>query len=404
MLKLRVGFGQTSNQAIAPYSTLGRLGISPYNFGDDTYATGYYVSELPNANLGWEYSKTWNYGLDFALLNNRLSGTIEYYVTKTNDILLNVNLPNTSGVGSYTANIGKTQNKGLELSLNGVILENQNGWTWTAGLNVYGNRNKLVQLASGQTRDEGNWWFVGHPINVIYDYRKTGLWQEDDPYLDILEPGGNVGMIKVEYTGDHGSDGKPTRAIGADDRQIMDVNPDFQGGFNTRVSYKGFDLSAVGVFKSGGILISTLYGASGYLNLLSGRRNNVKVDYWTPENTDAKYPKPGGIASGDNPKYGNTLGYFDASYLKIRTISLGYNFASNSWIKDAGIDNLRLYFTVQNPFVLFSPYHKESGMDPETNSYGDENSAVSSYQHRLLTIGTNTPSTRNYIIGIHLTF
>src|SRR4051812_40314915 len=214
MLKLRAGYGQTSNQAIAPYATLGLLSTTPYNFGNNTYATGYYVSQLPNSNLGWEYSETWNYGLDFALLNNRLSGTIEYYVTNTNDILLNVNLPSTSGVGSYTANIGKTQNKGLELSLNGVILQNKNGWTWEAGVNIYGNRNKLVQLASGSQQDVNNWWFVGHPINVIYDYQKIGLWQEKDPYLNILEPGGNAGMIKVKYTGGFNPDGTPVRAIG----------------------------------------------------------------------------------------------------------------------------------------------------------------------------------------------
>lgn len=405
MLKLRVGYGQTSNQAVDPYATLGLLATRPYNFGDDTYSTGYYVSELPNPNLGWEYSETWNYGVDFGFLQGRLSGTIEYYVTNTKDLLLNVNLPNTSGVNSYVANVGETQNKGLELSLQGLILDDLNGWTWEAGINLYGNRNKLVALASGQDRDESNWWFVGHPINVIYDYEKIGLWQEEDPYLDILEPGGNVGMIKVKYTGDYNSDGTPTRAIGPEDRQIMDVNPDFQGGFSTRIGYKGFDLSVVGAFKSGGILISTLYSSSGYLNLMSGRRGNVKVDYWTPENTDAKYPKPGGITSGDNPKYGSTLGYFDASYLKIRTMTLGYNFENNNWVKNAGFDQLRLYVTVQNPFVMFSPYHKESGMDPETNSYGDENAAVTSaYQSRLLTIGTNAPSTRNYMIGLNFTF
>lgn len=404
LLKLRVGYGQTSNQAIDPYATLGRLSTRPYNFGNDNYSTGYYVSTLPNANLGWEYSKTWNYGLDFAILNSRLSGTFEYYVTNTKDILLNVNLPNTSGVGSYTANIGESQNKGFEFSLNGVILDNPDGLTWEAGVNFYANRNKLVGLASGQLRDESNWWFVGSPINVIFDYQKIGLWQEGDPYLDVLEPGGNVGMIKVQYTGEYNADGTPTRQIGPDDRQVLNVDPDFQGGFNTRLAYKGFDLNAVGVFKSGGTLISTLYGSSGYLNMLSGRRGNVKVDYWTPENTDADYPKPGGIASGDNPKYGSTLGYFDASFLKIRTISLGYNF-NQKWIKDAGIDRLRIYCTVQNPFVLFSPYHRESGMDPETNSYGDENAAVTTaYQSRLLTIGTNTPATRNYLFGINLTF
>ncbi|AKD02267.1 TonB-dependent receptor [Pontibacter korlensis] len=405
MLKLRAGYGQTSNQAINPYATLGRLGTRPYNFGPDTYETGVYVTELPNSGLGWEFSETWNYGLDFAILNNRLSGTIEYYVTNTNNILLRVGLPPTAGVGSYVANIGETQNKGLELSLNGVILDNLNGWTWEAGVNLYGNRNKLVALASGQERDESNWWFVGQPINVIYDYEKVGLWQEEDPFLDILEPGGNPGMIKVRYTGDYNADGTPVRAIGPEDRQIMNVNPDFQGGFNTRVAYKGFDLTAVGAFQSGGILISTLYSASGYLNMLSGRRNNVKVDYWTPENTDAKYPKPGGMASGDNPKYGSTLGYFDASYLKVRTITLGYNFDSSNWLKNAGIGNLRLYVTAQNPFVMFSPYHKESGMDPETNSYGDENAAVTTaYQRRLLTLGTNAPATRNYLVGLNVTF
>jgi TonB-linked SusC/RagA family outer membrane protein len=413
LLKLRIGYGQTSNQSIDPYSTLGRLSTRPYNFGN-AYSVGYYVSQLPNTKLGWEYSITWNYGLDFAVLNNRLSGTIEYYVTNTKDILLSVNLPNTAGVSSYMANIGETQNKGLELSLNGVILDNLNGWTWEAGINVYGNRNKLVALASGQERDEANWWFVDHPIDVIFDYEKTGLWQEGDPYLDILEPGGNVGMIKVKYTGDYNPDGTPTRQIGPDDRQIIDIEPDFQGGFNTRVAYKGFDLSAIGVFKSGGILISTLYSSTGYLNLMTGRRGNVKVDYWTPENTGAKYPKPGGILSADNPKYGTTLGYFNASYLKIRTISLGYTF-NQKLISKTGLGKLRVYFTAQNPFVMFSPYHKESGMDPETNSYADDpqNAAVpnlglsrtgSPAIKRLLTIGTNTPSTRNYLIGIELTF
>ena len=403
-LKVRAGYGETSNQAVSPYATLGRLSTRPYNFGSD-FSTGYYVSQIPNQNLGWEFSETWNYGVDFSLFNRRLSGTLEYYITNTKDILLSVNLPATAGVSSYMANIGETQNKGWEASLNGVILDNYNGWTWEAGLNIYSNRNKLLSLSSGQERDESNWWFLGHPIDVIYDFEKTGLWQEGDPYLDILEPGGNIGMIKVKYTGEYNEDGTPVRQIGPDDRQIIDLESNFQGGFNTTVAYKGFDLTLIGAFKNGGKLISTLYSSSGYLNMMSGRRNNVKVDYWTPENTDAMYPKPGGITSGDNPKYGSTLGYFDASYLKIRTITLGYNF-KKQMLKGSGIDQLRIYGTVQNPFVLFSPYKNESGMDPETNSYGDENAAValSSNLRRLLTIGTNTPSTRNFMIGLNLTF
>ncbi len=318
MMKLRVGYGIASNQSIDPYSTLGRLGTRPYNFGN-TFATGYFVTELPNPNLGWEYSSTMNYAMDFGILKNRLSGTIEYYHTKTNDLLFRVNLPSTSGVSNYMANVGESENKGYEFSLNGVILNNLNGWTWEAGINLYANRNKLTALASGQTKDEGNWWFVGQPIDVIYDYEAVGLWQEGDANLLKYEPGGNVGMIKVKYTGDFNADGTPTRIIGAADRQIMSMEPDFQGGFNTRVSYKGFDLSTVGAFKSGGLLIATPYGANGYLNILTGRRGNIKADYWTPENTGAKYPKPGGLG-GDQPKYLNSLSYFDASYLKIRTI------------------------------------------------------------------------------------
>lgn len=406
MLKLRVGYGQTSNQAVDPYSTLGMLSTRPYNFGPTGYATGYYVSSLPNADLGWEYSSTWNLGLDFSLFNGRLSGTLEYYIQKTNNLLLSVNLPSTAGVGSYMGNVGKTQNKGVEFTINGTILENLNGWTWDASVNISANRNKITALASGQKRDEGNHWFVGYPIDVIYDYEKIGLWNETDPdaqYLQVLEPGGNFGMIKVKYTGDYDETGKPTRAIGADDRQILSMDPKFQGGFSTHVSYKGFDLSVIGAFKYGGILISSLHASNGYLNMLTGRRGQVDVDYWTEENTDAKYPKPGGIQSGDNPKYGSTLGYFDASYWKIRTITLGYQFENQKWVKNLGIDNLRAYVTIQNPFVICSPYHKETGLDPETNSYGDENAAVASIR-RLLTVGTNSPATRNFLFGINLTF
>jgi hypothetical protein len=412
-LKLRVGYGQTSNQAINPYATLGLLSTRPYNFGPGSYSTGYYVTQLPNTDLGWEFSKTWNFGLDFSVLKNRLSGTFEYYITKTEDILLGLGLPPTSGVTGYTANIGTTENKGFEMTLNGLILDNPNGLSIEAGLNFYVNNNKLTSLASGSTRDENNWWFVGHNVNSIYDYKYTGLWANSkdsiDGHMSILEPGGRVGMIRVEYTGAFNPDGTPTRAIGPADRQIIDVDPDWQGGFNTRLSYKGFDLSVVGFYRHGGVLFSTIHGASGYLNMLTGRRNNLNVDYWTPTNTGAKYPNPAGPISNDNPKYGSTLSYFDGSFLKIRTITLGYDF-SRKLIKNQDI-RMRMYVTAQNPFVLFSPYYKESGLDPETNSFGNENvsstGAISSNPQllqRLLTVGYNTPATRNYIVGINLTF
>ena len=413
-LKLRVGYGETSNQSINPYSTLGGLAVRNYNFGD-TYKAGYYVNALPNPELGWEYSKTWNFGLDFSLFNGRLSGSLEYYSQKTNDILLDVSLPSTSGVSSYTGNIGNTENKGFELTLNGVIIDNKNGWNWEAGINLYQNRNKLTKLTGAVDEngkpvpDEANRWFPGHPIDVIYDYKYIGLWQAgEEDLMNVLEPGGNIGMIKVAHDKALDENGKPTRQIGAEDREIMSMEPDLIGGFNTTVAYKNLDLTVIGAFQIGGKLISAIHSANGYLNMLTGRRGQLDVDYWTENNTGAKYPKPGGIQSGDNPKYGSTLGYFDAGYLKVRAITLGYNFTDLKAIKDLGISRLRLYATVQNPFVLFSPFNNESGLDPETNSFANQNTAVGidgyTGKHKMPIVGYNTPATRNFLFGINVTF
>lgn len=412
LLKLRVGYGETSNQAIAPFSVQGRLSQVEYNY-DTTFANGFFVTQLPNPDLGWEFSETYNFGLDFGFFNNRLSGSIEYYITQTNDILLGLGLPPTSGVGSVTSNIGATENRGLEIALNGTIFDNPDGFSWDVGVNLYTNRNEITSLASGQIEDVNNLWFVGQPLNVIFDYDRVGLWNESDPdyqYFNQYEPDGTLGMIKVRYTGDFNEDGSPTRAIGEEDRVVIDPTPNFQGGFSTRLAYKNFDLTAIGAFQSGGVLVSTLYSSNGYLNLLTGRSNNVDVDYWTPNNTDAKYPAPGGVQSGDNQKYASTLGYFDGSYLKIRAMTLGYNVPRKT-LEQIGIERLRVYVTAQNPFVFFSPFHDESGLDPETNSgvNGDgtrQNVAVNTgnISGGIPTIGTNVPTTRNFLLGLNITF
>ena len=401
-LKVRLGYGETSNQSINPYQTLGSLGTRPYNFAD-TYATGYFVSTLPNTELGWEYSNTWNFGIDFGFLSGRLTGTLELYRQSTHDILLNMNLPSTAGVGSYMANIGSTQNQGVEFSLNATLLD-RNDWRWDAGINIYANRNKLVSLASGQDEDLGNRWFVGMPINSLYDYEYDGLWQAgEEDLMSILEPGAQPGDIKVKYHGEY-KDGKPVRAIDSNDQVPINADPNFLGGFNTRVQWKNLDLSVIGNFQNGGILISTLHTPSGYLNMMTGRRGQIDLDYWTPTNTGARYPRAGGLISGDNPKYGSTIGYFNGSYLKVAAITLGYNFDKTGFLRRAGVDRFRIYATAQNPFVFFSQFHRETGLDPEPNSRGNENQASAGYLYRQKVIGTNTPNTRNYLFGVNITF
>ena len=398
-LKIRVGYGVTSNQSISPYATLGALSTKVYNF-NDTYATGYYVSTLPNTALGWEFSNTMNYGVDFSFWKGRLRGTFEYYSVKTQDILLRLGLPSTAGVGSTNANIGATQNKGIELSLNGTIIR-KGDWTWDLGLNIYANRNKLVALADGTQEDVGNRWFVGYPLNAIYDYEYVGLWNEGDPYIDILEPGSfdaktgymtNVGMIKVKYHGEYDADGKPVRAINSSDQKPRSAEALFMGGFNTRVAWKNLDLTVIGDFQVGGIFVSNMH--TGYDNLMSGRRGNIDVDYWTPENKNAKYPRPGSKTATDKPVYASQMGYFDGTYFNIRTITLGYSFHKLGAVRNFGIDNLRVYATIQNPGTIYSEFSRETGLLHSGNGRSG----------RMAVFNTATPQTRNFLFGVNLTF
>ena len=394
-LKIRAGYGETSNQAVSPYRTLGSLSTRAYNYGED-YDLGYYVSTLPNMELGWEYSSTYNVGVDFSLFKRRLWGTFEYYHQHTHDVLVNMNLPSTTGASRIMANMGETQNKGFELTLNGVLLQKKD-WTWTAGLNLYHNDNKILALASGQDQDTSNKWFVGYPISVLYDYVYEGLYQEGDPFITKYESGAAPGDIKVKYTGDYNEDGSPARKINANDRIITPVDPILQGGFNTTVKYKNFDFSLVGAFRIGGKLVSTLYGPQSYLNCLDGRRNNIRVDYWTPENTDARFPRPSGLTNSNNPKYLSTLAVFDATFASVRNITIGYNLPDRVMQK-IKMRNIRVYATIQNPFIIYSPFTRETGLYPDTNTSG------SAYGNNIYAVGVNTPTTRNYMFGVNISF
>jgi TonB-linked SusC/RagA family outer membrane protein len=399
-LKLRVGYGVTSNQAVSPYSTLGSLSTKVYNFNEEKYATGYYVSTLPNTELGWEYSNTWNFGLDYSFFKGRLRGTIEYYRVDTMDILLSLSLPASAGVSRTTANIGATRNRGIEFTVNGTILE-KGDWKWDAGLNIYANRNQLVALADGTKEDKGNRWFVGYPLQCIYDYEYDGLWQEGDPYMDILEPSkvdavtgykGSLGMIKVKYHGDYNADGSPTRAINSNDQVPYSAEATFMGGFNTRLAWKNLDLTIIGDFQVGGIFMSSLH--TGYENLMSGRRGQIDVDYWTPEKPNVKYPRPGSTIVTDSPKYASLMGQFDGTYAKVQTITLGYTMHRIPFFQRLGISNLRVYFTAQNPFVIYSAFTAETGLIHQGNARSG----------RMASFSNSTPQTHNYLLGINLTF
>ena len=398
-LKLRAGYGQTSNQSVNPYATLGGLSQVPYNFGTANYY-GAYVTDLPNSNLGWEYTTNYNVGLDFGFLDNRITGYIELYQQKTEDVLYQVKLPASSGVSnSVWQNVGSTGNRGGEFSVSAQIIQpkDKGGFGWDIDFNVYANRNKITALSAGVENDPGNGFFVGVPINVIYDYVKLGIIQQNEaPYLGTYA----AGKIKIE---DRTGDNKLT----GDDRKILgSFEPNFAGGLSTRLTFKNFDLSIVSFFKKGGKLISTMHMPHTYLSTNNGRRNSIKVDYWTPANTSGTYPQPGNQGTAEQDDFGSTLGYFDASFWKIRTITLGYTFDSKL-LRYIGAKDARIYFTAQNPFTFFSPYMDAGGLDPEATGIGAQgaNSGLTGgIPARALTIGANTPPTRNFLIGLSVKF
>jgi TonB-linked SusC/RagA family outer membrane protein len=386
-LKLRASYGTTANTSIGTYETIGGLASIYYNYGADN-VQGTYPSTPGNPTLGWENTASMNFGVDFGLFNNRVSGSLEYYKQTTNDILLFQSLPATSGYGSIRNNIGQTQNKGMELNLSTINFtgNGKNSFSWSTDINVFYNRGRINKLASGATQDINNGWFVGNPNGVIYDYRRIGIWQntpEDIALatkygLTISGTNSVIGTVKVD---DVNKDGKIT----ADDRTILGAHqPKFEGGITNRFAYKSFDFSFVTYFKVGGLLSSGITG--GFSNSFQAGYNNLDVNYWTPDNPVNYWPKPN--SSLQLPFYQSTLTYFSASYLKIRNITLGYTLPTGS-LKVIGAKSARIYATASNPFTFFSPYKKQGkGLDPETN----------------YNLDVNTPALWSMLFGVNVSF
>lgn len=410
-LKLRAGWGIAASQGINPYSTLGGLGTSAYNFGQGTAGQqgGYTISSLPNKSLKWQSTSQFNFGLDFTVLNNRVSGSLEVYSQKTKDILLPVSLPPSNGGGSVFLNLGKTEARGVELTINTVNIKSRSGFTWSTDFNYYFNREEIVELTTpDQKQDIGNGWFVGHPISVIYDYKKIGIWQTGERGLTTqIQPVQKAGDIKLlDVNGDN-------RITPDADRMIIgNFQPKFEAGLNNRISYKRFDFS-ISMFARIGMKVVVPYLAAesagsffaGYNWFLTSRNNQLKVDYWTPSNPTNKFPQPD---ANTTPEYTSTLSYVDGSFIKCRSINLGYDLPSKL-LGRAGISSLRIYVSAVNPFVIWSPFVKEGyGPDPEGNGYGGAVQAQGTSNAgtigRQITVNANTPSTRQMLFGVNLRF
>ncbi|WP_320051514.1 TonB-dependent receptor [Anaerorudis cellulosivorans] len=248
-LKLRISWGKSGNSAIDPYTTLGGLGSSQYSF-NNKLALGYYPKSVPNPDLGWETTDVYDLGLDLGLFLNRISLTADVFKSYTDDLLLSRVLPMSSGYNGIMQNIGKTENTGLDLTLNTLNVNNKN-FQWTTDLNFSTSKEKITQLSSGVTADIENRWFVGYPIKVFYDYKKIGIWQLDEAE-EATKYGTKPGEIKVE---DININGK----IDIDDRVKFKQRPDFTLGMNNTFVYKDFDLSIFAYARIGQYIDYTYY-------------------------------------------------------------------------------------------------------------------------------------------------
>ena len=371
-LKLRLSYGVSGNSGIQPYGTQSSLTRVPMAFGESSFQGFAFSPLLGNPDAGWELSRTKNLGIDIGLWKGRVNATIDIYDTRTSDLLLPRGLPPTTGVQTVYQNIGKTRNRGIELGLSTTNIKAQD-FSWTSTLTFTHNKEEIVSLVTGGVNDIGNGWFIGQPIDVFYDYEKIGIWQTAEAAKAAVY-GQVPGDIKVkDLNGDNKIDA-------VNDRRVLAGNnrPKWFGGFDNKITYKGFDMS-VYVFARWGQMLNPSF-LSRYDRQSNLSNSSTIINYWTPENPSNDYPRPHAGLSGASTLYWSTIGYADGSFLRIRNLSFGYNFPG---LKNATIRSLRVYFTGTNMFTWTkSPKLKE--YDPERGG------------------GESSPMLKNFVFGINL--
>lgn len=354
-LKLRASFGQVGNQGVNPYTTLGLADKYMYEFG--TYPMVGYLPDtsLPNPDLKWETSTSTNIGLDFGFFYGRIGGSVEFYNTDTSDLLINKSLSESTGYTSQLVNMGKVNNRGVEVTLNLLPVKTKQV-EWNVDLTFAHNRNKIVRIDGTldengkQKNDINNKWFIGEPMNVYYDYQFDGIWQLDDDIASSHMPDAQPGAIRVK---DSNKDG----VLDESDRVIMYRDPKWIGTLSTGINCWGFDVSAELYVSYGGTRNNAYLTSFDQGGDMTAKRNGVRRNYWTINNPSNEAPAPNLVQA---PAYISSLGYQDASFVRLRNVQIGYNFPKRL-IKPLAMQSLRLYATFTNVWT----YTKVTGYGPE---------------------------------------
>lgn len=370
-LKARISAGVAGNNSgIGPYGTQAILS-DPYfyDFGG-ALALGYAPNRLANRTLTWERAREYNFGIDYALFQGRVSGSIDVYDKLSEGVIMERDLPLETGWDNIVDNVGSVSNKGVELSLRTVNVSTGD-FSWTTTFNFARNKNAIEELLDKKEDLPGNAWFIGEPINVNYTYIFDGIWQEnqrDEALLYKQSPG----QARVR---DLNNDGVISAA---EDRAIIGQrDPKWTGGFSTQLTYKAFDLST-SLFTRQGMQVNSPFHREFILS--SRGRSQLDINYYMPENkvTQARasneFPQP----SNTGPYWSAVGNYRDVSFVKVQNIVLGYTLPA-SLIDRVNLKSLRVYANVLNPFV-WSDY---DGFDPEYASQSLVNTGVSSVTYQL---------------------
>jgi TonB-linked SusC/RagA family outer membrane protein len=371
-LKLRVSYGKSGNYAVKPYATQSGLVRMPFAF-DERLAVGYPLNtNLGNDDLGWEVSTTTNIGIDYGIIQNRITGTVDFFKTSTEDLLLERLLPSSSGFTRAVQNVGETETKGVELAISAIVIDKGN-FSWKIGASYFNTREKIVALATG-ANDIANGWFIGEPTRAWYDYENLGIWQTEE--ADLASDFGQVpGEIKVR---DQDGNGIISSSGATDDRVILgSPRPKGIANLTSDIKFKNFDFSFQ-VFARWGQMIqyafATVYDPT-------ANENSIRHNYWTPENPSNEYPRPNVNTSPSAVKYLSTLLYEDGSFVKLRGVTIGYNFPK-SLLDKTPFSNARIYVNGKNLWMG----SKIDNYDPEGGG------------------GQATPLSRLVVAGINIEF
>jgi TonB-linked SusC/RagA family outer membrane protein len=382
-LKLRVAWGVSGNAAVKPYQTLATVSATTPNSSDS-----FIPMSMSNPDLSWETTSSFNLGLDFGIIGGRINGTIDYYWTKTKDLLYYRSAPSSSVFTSILSNIGESKGQGLEIGINAQAIKTKD-FNWEINASYTHSKDEISKLADGLERniDGTTALIVGEPLRARYDYETNGIWNvgEYEKYvadykargIDFTEPlpkYGTPGTMKIV---DQNGDGK----IDEDDKRVYKLSPDHIFGLTNTFTYKDFALSIQCMARLGGYFG---FDKNNALGLNDGDANWADVDYWTPTNTGAKFPSPG-TNSTDLSKlytqYASALLWEKNDFFKIKDITLSYN-VNKDWLKHIHIASAKIYCSLKNYFTFASV----KDYDPERGG------------------SINWPLAKQVIVGVNVSF